>query len=567
MTMKRYIFSEIQGSPTSDILASGTLTVDNSNNLRLHDGTTAGGSIVGGGFTKASVLGQADVLAEEAGNELALVAGDGIAITTDANNGTITISASSGSGLDAPYKGFRAHYGRMWANSADPSGPINKIVIYKETVTPTSTIDVSTENDDFTVTGLSGSDVVAMLVVIGENVDQTPTTELKTFAESIIDNVILDGGVEGQVNNITDMKTAFYDNFNTFSATVTDRKANFNFFSNSRLNYSLDFSQAVNSGSGSGLSINNIRWNASNNQFDNTGGSNGGPGGFQVNDTLTIPGTAVQDHQGNFLQSPANDITITITQVDGSGIAQSYTITGTVPYTTPTWPFNSIGDGGNDEYDDGNFISTETGANLNYNNGDPVTTSVGVGGGDYVATYQDSIFGFFVTGANINQIGTSGGSGFDGDGQADAGSLYGGDSGESPVIATWTNPNDNTWRIETYNGGAAVSYDGGDNDAKWFDIANHSSGAGNFRGAIIQYHAYVNNEGIIIGTIHLGNDSTQDRATHTEHMSGNDDLQYVTLWECNGERGQLYFKMTNGNSEDVMIQWTATIFYGQENDC
>jgi hypothetical protein len=132
----------------------------------------------------------------------------------------------------------------------------------------------------------------------------------------------------------------------------------------------------------------------------------------------------------------------------------------------------------------------------------------------------------------------------------------------------WTNPNNNVWRIEDYNGGAAVQYYGGDNySAKWFDIANHTSGYNNFRGAIIQYHAFVQNRGIIIGTIHLGSDYTQESATHTEHMSGHEDLQYATFWECNNERGQLYFKMTNDQNWEAMIQWTAKIFYGSENNC
>jgi hypothetical protein len=130
----------------------------------------------------------------------------------------------------------------------------------------------------------------------------------------------------------------------------------------------------------------------------------------------------------------------------------------------------------------------------------------------------------------------------------------------------WTNPNNNVWRIEEYNGGAAVYYDGGDYDAKWFDIANHTSGSGNFRGAIIQYHAYIN-DGNIIGTIHLGNDYTQQNATHTEHLSGDSDLQYASLWECNNERGQLYFKMTNGWGREMMVQWTAKVFYGSESNC
>lgn len=135
-----------------------------------------------------------------------------------------------------------------------------------------------------------------------------------------------------------------------------------------------------------------------------------------------------------------------------------------------------------------------------------------------------------------------------------------------PAVITWTSPNDNVWRIEDYNGGAAVSYNGNDYDAKWFDIANHTSGNGNFRGAIIQYHAFTN-DGTIIGTIHLANDYNQESATHTEHLSGGTNLQHVSLWDCNNDRGQLYFKMTNGNSSNLMIQWTAKIFYGSEANC
>lgn len=480
----------------------------------------------------------------------------------DSNGDSVLGGGSGGGGTGLPpYKGFRAHYGRMWGNSDDPNGPINKIVIYKDSVTPSSTIDVSTENDDFTVTGLSGSDVVAMLVVIGEDIDQTPTTELKTFTESIIDNVILDEGVEGDINSINAMKTAFYDNFNTFSATITDRKANFNFFS---VNNQFSISPQYTTGDGAGFS--SISYNMNNDTLDLGSWGQGAPNTHEVNDVHVIPGNTIQDPDGNFLQTPANDVTVTITGVS-SGAILSYTVTGSLPRPSVIWPGYEIDDGGDDEYDNGNRINTNLDTNISYNSGNVVTNSSAFGGGEYVVTYQDSIFGVFATNAAINSISTDGGSGFDGDGQADTGSLYGDAGGESPVIATWTNPNDNVWRIETYNGGAAVSYNGDDYDAKWFDIANHSSGDSNFRGAIIQYHAYVNNEGVIIGTIHLGNDHTQDRATHTEHLSGSDDLQFVTLWECNSERGRLYFKMTNGNSEDVMIQWTATIFYGQENDC
>ena len=136
-----------------------------------------------------------------------------------------------------------------------------------------------------------------------------------------------------------------------------------------------------------------------------------------------------------------------------------------------------------------------------------------------------------------------------------------------PTVISWTNTNGNTWRIEEYNSGADVYYDGGDYNAKWFDAGNSNSGNNEFRGAIIQYHAFVSGMGTIIGTIHLSNDYTQQNATHTEHLSGNSNLQYVTLWDCNNERGQLFFKMTNGWSQSLSIQWTAKVFYGSDNYC
>mgnify|MGYP000879150003 CR=1 FL=1 len=128
----------------------------------------------------------------------------------------------------------------------------------------------------------------------------------------------------------------------------------------------------------------------------------------------------------------------------------------------------------------------------------------------------------------------------------------GGEPIVEPTVITWTNPNDNVWRIEDYNGGAAVSYNGSNYDAKWFDIANHTSGNSDFRGAIIQYHAFIQNQGTMIGTIHLATDYNQESATHTEHLSGNSDLQFVTLWDCNNNDGELYFKMTNGNSGNLL---------------
>ena len=319
---------------------------------------------------------------------------------------------------DPAYKGFKAHYGRMWGNSADPNGPINKIVIYKDTATPSSTIDTSANNDTFTVTGLTGSDVVVMLVAVGEDVNQTTTAELKTFAESIIDNVILTGGVEGDINTAAEMKTAFYNNFATFSATLTDLKTGFEFFSvNNQFNIDPAFA------TGKGATFNGIRYNMSNDTLGE-GSWGQGTGTHQVGDVFVIPGNTIQDANSNFLSTPANDVTVTITDAPGGSIG-SFTVTGTLPRPAETWPTNSIGDGGDDEYDTGNLIATNLTSNISYNSGNVDNGSEAFGGGDYVVTYKDSIFGVFVVDPVISSIGTTGGSGMDGAGQADTGSLYG----------------------------------------------------------------------------------------------------------------------------------------------
>jgi hypothetical protein len=332
--------------------------------------------------------------------------------------GGTDLLAGGDTGGDPAYKGFKAHYGRMWGNNDDPSGPINKIVIYKDTVTPSSTIDTSTSNDTFTVTGLTGSDVVAMLVVVGDEINQTTTAELKTFTESIIDNVILDEGVEGDINNINAMRTAFYDNFNTFSATLTDLKTNFEFF-----NVNNQFSINPTFETGKGASFSGISYNMSDDTLG-LGSWGQNVGTHQVGDVFVIPGNTIQDANGNFLLTPDNDVTVTVT-VAPDGYIGTAVLTGTLPRPQQVWPSNSIEDGGDDEYDTGNYITTNLESNISYNNGDVVSSSNAFGGGDYVVTYQNGIFGVFAVNPAIDSIATQGGSGFDSNGQADTGSLYG----------------------------------------------------------------------------------------------------------------------------------------------
>jgi len=322
----------------------------------------------------------------------------------------------------------------MWGNTDDPNGPINKIVIYKDTVSPSSTIDESTSNDTFNVSGLTGSDVVAMVVVVGQNVEQTTTTELKAFAESIIDTVILNNGVEGDINSIELMHDNFYDNYSTFSAVVTDRKTNLEFFSvNNQFNISPTFA------TGDGANFSGIAYNMDNDTLDLGSWGQGDPHTHEVGDVHVIPGNTIQDANGSFLLTPDNDITLTITGVS-DGWIQTFTVTGNLPRPVETWPSNYISDGGDDEYDTANYINTNLQSEISYNSGNAVIGSSAFGGGDYVVAYKDGIFGMFAVNAAIDSIGTSGNSGFDGNGQADTGSLYGAaDSGVNIGNFVFTN--------------------------------------------------------------------------------------------------------------------------------
>ena len=86
------------------------------------------------------------------------------------------------------------------------------------------------------------------------------------------------------------------------------------------------------------------------------------------------------------------------------------------------------------------------------------------------------------------------------------------------------------------------------------------------------YHAYSRGDGTIIGQIMIANDSGNYNVTHSECLSGSNNLSNIVLWHSesigntyNSHReGQLYAYKPNGNSDTIKIQWKATMFYGQE---
>jgi hypothetical protein len=144
--------------------------------------------------------------------------------------GTVDLSITV---LGNPYKGFGARYGRVYGNSSSSELTVNKIVIFKEAAETSSTIHPTSSQDDFSVTGLADSDVIAMFVLYGDTNSEKSIDTLKAFARTAIDTVILAGGVEGSVNTIAAMRSTFYNNIETLTAAAGGLVENFEFFPDS----------------------------------------------------------------------------------------------------------------------------------------------------------------------------------------------------------------------------------------------------------------------------------------------------------------------------------------------
>jgi hypothetical protein len=352
------------------------------------------------------------------------------------SNGTSVLGGSNGSGLPTitvpgeqgtTYKGLQVSYGMIHSNGSSFEYNVNKIVIYKPSVAVT-TIDPTSSDDDFQVSGLGDSDVLAMFVLYGDTNGPKLLSTLQAFAETVIDSVILAEGQTGVYNTVDQMKTLFYSNYQTLASVADGLYTNFQFFIGGINNNFIVSADLSGQGSGSGFAVYGLSYNMS----DNTVSVIGYDGGldYVVGDVIVITGTSIQDAQSNPLATPDNDITITVTGVSELGQVQTFTVTGTLPRPTGIWPTNNIGDGGADQYDTANYISTNLATEISYNNGETVEDGTGAfgEGSSYSFVYDTAIFGLFATGSSATLIRTSGGSGADGDSITIAGNIYGPDT-------------------------------------------------------------------------------------------------------------------------------------------
>jgi hypothetical protein len=96
----------------------------------------------------------------------------------------------------------------------------------------------------------------------------------------------------------------------------------------------------------------------------------------------------------------------------------------------------------------------------------------------------------------------------------------------------------------------------------WWDKNDLPSGGSNFRGAIIDYHAFTG-EATIIGTIHIVDDDGDENITHTEVSSGSTDSENDDLWLVDNE-GTISYRRIDGEQKTLKVHWTAKVFYGSE---
>ena len=406
---------------------------------------------------------------------------------------TVTVPAEVGT----DYKGLQVSYGGFHSNGETGTRNVTKVVIHKPAATTTTIADDS-DDDFFQVSGVGSSDVLAMFVVVGDVNGEKPVSDIKAFAEAVIDNVILDNAVEGQYQSVDDMKAAFYDNYPSLVQAANGLATNFEFFENN-INVLNAGPTTVREGSGAIFEIQNLVDGTYNGSGVISGGINYLPGhkikilgsalgGVDgVNDCIitvnsvdsegilgwSVDGVAagtefltygpvtgtnynvgsgftvasvykyetyvgVSSYGTNYVvgdvitllgaditngTTPANNITITVNSIGGFGEAYGYTSSGTAPVA---WRNNNISDGGNDEYDSGNYINSSYLNEIAYNGGNTVVNGAAAfgTGSSYSFVYQDSIFGLFVTGNSSTTIGTSG-SGPDSGSAIISGNIYG----------------------------------------------------------------------------------------------------------------------------------------------
>jgi hypothetical protein len=269
-------------------------------------------------------------------------------VAVDADIDTVYYNGESGSdgggekSVSVGVSNYRGYYSYHNLISGDDPA-IQQIVISKSSIMSGSNRSIDTNNDDFTVTGLSGSDVVIVLNLYWNNTNGPEFAASTTVAiQQFIDLVMFDEATpRTDINNI---RTAFYDNSAAIKTAIQNEHGDdlydgFEFYRSFQ-----KVTPSGGSGSGAVLEI-----EEDNGDYDDQDVLVPGTG-YQEGDTLTVSG----DLLGG--TTPTNDVTITVESINDTGGIVNYSVDGTSVSTL--WPDSYIIDGDSDQYDIGNFIGT-----------------------------------------------------------------------------------------------------------------------------------------------------------------------------------------------------------------
>ncbi len=255
-------------------------------------------------------------------------------------NGSLTFpngTKQSTAFITNEYRGFYAQVNQIYGD--DPS--INQIVLSTNSAAIGKNATDNTDNDDFYVEGLSGSDTIAIINLYGSNSNNPIDIDyIKLFIMKYIDIVLFNG--ENLRTDLTEIAAAFDTNYETLvdSMPAETLYNNFEFYGFQGL---VDVTGMGGTGSGAKFWVESQ--GESYQAYLRVGGS-----GYSISDNIIINGSNV----GGLLF--LNRMFISVEGIGLNGSITQFSITGTA--NTEAYPNYYIDDGDNDQYDIGNFLGT-----------------------------------------------------------------------------------------------------------------------------------------------------------------------------------------------------------------
>jgi len=329
-----------------------------------------------------------------------------IATISDTSNNQASYDVGTFTPSYSSYNGWRAVYSKLWNN--DPA--FCKIGFYQDTANFSVTTQTNTDNDEFRLNLDDGfTDVLGLIIIYTENSNFVPTkANLQEYFENFVDNVLTPAS-----GNITDIRTNFYASIKDTTALITawgEKPYNLDFYNGYQSLYENLSATSNTSVAGSGFTANvALAGDTTYIVVSFEGGTL-----YEVGDTLTFDGTSFNG------VTVTNDMVLTVTQVS-SGAITEFTTAGV---NSAVWPTDNIDDGGSDQYDTGNFLKTNQQSPVPYSNGN-VETSGAFSSQPWFVGYAYGQFVFIGDnqGTVVNEFGTFGETGSDGNGQRKTGVL------------------------------------------------------------------------------------------------------------------------------------------------